>query len=84
MIEVIEEALIDSIKILPFLFLTYLLMEYIEHKTSEKTNKIIKESGKVGPLFGSILGALPQCGISSAAANLYSARNFICSISINI
>lgn len=74
MIEVIEEALIDSIKILPFLFITYLLMEYIEHKTSEKANKIIKGSGKVGPLFGSILGALPQCGISSAAANLYSAR----------
>jgi len=74
MLEVIEETLIDSIKILPFLFITYLLMEYIEHKTSEKANKVIKGSGKIGPLIGSILGALPQCGISSAAANLYSAR----------
>ncbi len=74
MLEVIEETLIDSIKILPFLFITYLLMEYIEHKTSEKANKVIKGSGKIGPLIGSILGAVPQCGISSAAANLYSGR----------
>ena len=74
MLEVIEETLIDSLKILPFLFVAYLLMEYIEHKTGDKTNKIIKNSGKVGPLLGSLLGAIPQCGISSAAANLYSAR----------
>ncbi len=47
MLEVIEEAVIDSIKILPFLFITYLIMEYIEHKTSEKSKDMIKKSGKI-------------------------------------
>lgn len=74
MLEVIEDALIDSIKLLPFLFITYLLMEYIEHKTSEKAKEAIKKSGKFGPLYGSILGAFPQCGFSVAATNFYAAR----------
>lgn len=74
MLEVIEDALMDSIKLLPFLFITYLLMEYIEHKTSEKVKEAIKKSGKFGPLYGSILGAFPQCGFSVAATNFYAAR----------
>lgn len=74
MLEVIEEAVIDSIKILPFLFITYLIMEYIEHKTSEKSKDIIKKSGKFGPLIGSVLGIFPQCGFSVSATNLYAAR----------
>lgn len=74
MLEVIEDALMDSIKLLPFLFITYLLMEYIEHKTSEKAKEAIKKSGKFGPLYGSILGAFPQCGFSVAATNFYAAR----------
>lgn len=55
MLEVIEEAIIDSIKLLPFLFITYLLMEYIEHKTSKKSKEAIKKSGRFGPLIGSFL-----------------------------
>ena len=47
MLEVIEEALIDSFKLLPFLFITYLIMEYIEHKTSKKSKEVIKKSGKL-------------------------------------
>lgn len=74
MLEVIEEAIIDSIKILPFLFITYLIMEYIEHKTSEKSKNVIKKSGKFGPLIGSFLGVFPQCGFSVSATNLYAAR----------
>ena len=74
MFEIIEETLIDSIKLLPFLFLTYLLMEYIEHKTKEKTKETIKKSGKFGPLIGGILGIVPQCGFSVSATNLYAAR----------
>lgn len=74
MLEVIEEAVIDSIKILPFLFITYLIMEYIEHKTSEKSKDMIKKSGKIGPLIGSVLGIFPQCGFSVSATNLYAAR----------
>ena len=74
MIEIIEETLIDSIKLLPFLFITYLIMEYIEHKTSKKSKEIIKKSGKFGPAIGSILGVFPQCGFSVSATNLYAAR----------
>ena len=74
MLEVIQETLIDSIKLLPFLFITYLIMEYIEHKISEKTKDTIKKSGKFGPLIGSILGIFPQCGFSVSATNLYAAR----------
>ena len=74
MIEVIEDALIDSVKLLPFLFITYLIMEYIEHKTSDKSKDAIKKSGKFGPIIGSILGIFPQCGFSVSATNLYAAR----------
>lgn len=72
--EVIQDTLIDSIKLVPFLFITYLIMEYIEHKTKEKTKQTIKKSGKLGPLIGSVLGIFPQCGFSVSATNLYAAR----------
>ena len=52
MLEVFEDAIIDSVKLLPFLFITYLIMEYIEHKTKDKTKETIKKSGKIGPLVG--------------------------------
>lgn len=74
MIEVILDTLKDSIKLLPFLFITYLLMEYIEHKMKDKSKKIIKKSGKFGPIIGGALGVFPQCGFSAAAANLYAGR----------
>lgn len=74
MIEVIQDALIDSIKLLPFLFITYLIMEYIEHKTSDKAKDAIKKSGRFGPIIGSVLGIFPQCGFSVSATNLYAAR----------
>ena len=74
MIEIIKDTLIDSIKLLPFLFITYILMEYIEHKMGKKSKEIIKKSDKYGPLFGSILGIFPQCGFSVSATNLYAAR----------
>ncbi len=74
MLEVIEDTLLDSVKLLPFLFLTYLAMEYLEHRTSNKTKRIIRNSGKAGPFFGAILGMFPQCGFSAAASNLYAGR----------
>lgn len=74
MIDIIKDTLFDAIKLLPFLFLTYLLMEYLEHKTGDKTQNIVKKSGKLGPLFGGVLGIFPQCGFSAAAANLYAGR----------
>ena len=74
MLEIIEHTLKDSIKLIPFLFITYLIMEYIEHKTSKKAKETIKKSGKFGPLVGSFLGVFPQCGFSVSATNLYAAR----------
>ena len=74
MIDIIMEAAFDTIKLLPFLFLTYLVLEYLEHHTSDKTTQWMEISGKWGPAIGSIAGALPQCGISVAASNLYAAR----------
>lgn len=71
-VDVLKDTLIDSLKLIPFLFLTYLVMEYLEHKTSEKTGHLIKKSGKFGPLIGGIAGAFPQCGFSAAAASLFS------------
>lgn len=72
--DVIIETLEDSLKLLPFLFVVFLLMEFIEHKMSKKNKKVIQKSGKFGPLIGSLLGAFPQCGFSVAATNLYAAR----------
>lgn len=68
------DALIDGVKLLPFLLITYLVMEYLEHKASAKSQKVIEKSGKFGPLIGSLLGIVPQCGFSAAASNLYAGR----------
>ena len=74
MLDIILDTLIDSVKLFPFLFITYLILEYLEHKTGDKTKKIIKKSGKFGPFIGSILGIFPQCGFSAAASNFYAGR----------
>ena len=64
----------DSVKLLPFLFFTYLLMELLEHTTVGKVQNKIKNAGKVGPLWGGLLGIMPQCGFSAAASSLYAGR----------
>lgn len=74
MLEIIYETIVDSLKLLPFLFVAFLLMEYFEHKMKNNNKKIIEKAGKLGPLFGAILGAFPQCGFSVAATNLYATR----------
>lgn len=74
MVDIIFDTLIDGIKLLPFLFIVFLILEYIEHKVSKKNKKIIEKSGKYGPFIGAILGMFPQCGFSVAATNLFSAR----------
>ena len=71
----ISHALIHSLKELlftvPFLFLAYLLMEYIEHKASTKMEQSISRIGKFGPFLGTGLGLVPQCGFSASCSNLY-------------
>ncbi len=74
MLDILLDTVIDSIKLLPFLFIAYLIMEYIEHKISDKSKEKIQKSGRIGPAIGSILGIFPQCGFSVAATNLYAAR----------
>ena len=69
-----EHAFYDSLKILPFLFITYLIMEVLEKKAGEKTNLWLERAGKAGPIAGGILGVIPQCGMSTVASNLYAGR----------
>lgn len=72
--EVILDTLLDGTKLLPFLFVTFLIIEIFEHKFSDKGKKIVEKSGKFGPVLGSIFGIVPQCGFSVAATNLYVTR----------
>lgn len=72
--EVLLDTLLDAIKIIPFLFVTFLLMEYIEHGFTKKGKEKIKKAGNLGPFFGGLLGAVPQCGFSVMATNLYATR----------
>ncbi len=72
--DAIVDGALDTVKLVPFLFLTYLLMEYIEHRTSDQTRAMIRRADKTGPLFGGLLGVVPQCGFSAAAASLYAGR----------
>ena len=74
MLHVIEETLIDTLKLIPFLFLAYLAMEYLEHRTGEKAQTLIRKAGRMGPVLGGTLGIVPQCGFSTAASNLYAGR----------
>lgn len=73
-LDVIADTLIDALKLLPFLFVTYLVMEYIEHKAGDKAEEMVQKAGRFGPFIGSILGIIPQCGFSAAASNLYAGR----------
>ena len=74
MFDIVLDTLLDALKLLPFLFLAFLLIEFIEHKLSKKSKKIIEKSGYLGPLLGGTLGLVPQCGFSVLATNLYITR----------
>lgn len=72
--EVFLHGFLDTLKLVPFLFLTYLLMEFIEHKASDKVESFMCRAGKLGPAVGGLAGAVPQCGFSAAASNLFAGR----------
>lgn len=69
--EVISDALFDTLRILPFLFAAFLALEAIERYSDRYSGALFRRVGKAGPLVGAILGCIPQCGFSAAAANLY-------------
>ena len=74
MIDCIIDGLIDTLKILPYLILTFIVLEYIEHKLNKKSQNILEKNKRFGPLIGGLLGGLPQCGFSTMAAHLFSNR----------
>lgn len=74
LIHVLEHSFIDTLKMLPFLLIAFLLLEFIEHRAGEKTMNILSKSGKAGVLVGSALGLIPQCGFSVIGANFFADR----------
>lgn len=74
LLDVLGDAAWDTLLLVPFLFATYLLMEAIEHKMSHAAQERIRHAGVAGPAIGSLLGVVPQCGFSAAAATLWSGR----------
>lgn len=74
LMEVIKDTALDSIKLLPFLYITYLLIELIEHKVGEAGRARIGAAKKSGPIWGALFGIIPQCGFSAAASSLYAGR----------
>lgn len=71
MLELLEDVLHDAIPMLPFLYVTYLLMEYLEHKGNAHFTRILENTRKLGPILGAALGVIPQCGFSVLAVGLY-------------
>jgi len=71
---VAEHTLLDNIALVPFLFLTYLLMEFWEHRAGDKANRLVQRSGRFAPIIGALTGAIPQCGFSTAASNLFAGK----------
>ncbi len=74
MLDSLLDGLLDTLKILPYLLITFLLLEFLEHKLTKKNEKVLTKAKKGGPVIGGLLGALPQCGFSSMAASLFSSR----------
>ena len=72
--DVLLDSAHDTLELIPFLFLTYLAMEALEHTAGGRTERIIARADKSGPIVGALLGALPQCGFSAMAGTLYAAR----------
>ena len=70
----LEHSVGDTLYLIPFLFVTYLAMEWLEHKTGGRTQEAVQRAGAAGPVLGSLFGVIPQCGFSAAAATLYAGR----------
>ena len=74
LVDVLLDAAIDCVKMLPFLFVAFLLIEALEHYSSDFTKKLMIKVDKAGPVVGAIVGCIPQCGFSAAASSLFAGR----------
>ena len=74
MLDIILDTLLDTLKLIPFLFIAFLIIELIEHKLNNRNKKVLTKSKKYGVILGSLLGVIPQCGFSVMATNLYITR----------
>ena len=72
LVDVIADSVLDTLELVPFLFVTYLAMETLEHSTEGRMQGLVARAGHAGPIVGGLLGAVPQCGFSAMAATLYS------------
>ena len=72
LVDVIADSVLDTLELVPFLFVTYLAMETLEHSTEGRMQGLVARAGRAGPIVGGLLGAVPQCGFSAMAATLYS------------
>lgn len=68
---VVEHAVIDSVKMLPFLFVAFLLIEAFENISEHVSRFLLEKVGRAGPAVGALLGCIPQCGFSVMASNFY-------------
>lgn len=71
---VLEHSIEDTLYLVPFLFVTYLAMEWLEHASGARTQEAVQRAGAAGPVVGAVLGVVPQCGFSAASATLYAGR----------
>lgn len=74
MFDILLDSLIDVLKLIPFLLVAFLILEYIEHKMNKKNEKLLVNNKKYGPVIGGLLGAFPQCGFSAMVTKLFSSR----------
>lgn len=74
LIDILLDAGKDTLSLVPFLLVTYLALETLEHVAGDRVNGAIKRAGAAGPVVGSLLGMVPQCGFSAMAATLYAGR----------
>lgn len=74
LLDILLDAALDTLYLIPFLLVTYIAMEWLEHGASRKFQEAIEKGGAVGPAIGAVLGVVPQCGFSAAASTFYAAR----------
>ncbi|MBR5858684.1 MAG: arsenic efflux protein [Clostridia bacterium] len=74
LLHALEHSLLDTLKMLPFLAVAFLVLEYTEAKIEQKSSAVIQKAGRLGPLAGGLLGLVPQCGFSVIGSNFYAKR----------